>query len=93
MEGMQEQLDLESTTVTPEDWINSNADVEPSAAITDEDIIQEYLMLLMSIVMRTVMKLLKCMMKGHLHHLEVQDAIDVLQQYSLYLESTIQPYK
>ena len=32
-------IQLAPTTVTPDEWVNSDADVETSAAITDEDII------------------------------------------------------
>ena len=46
MEGMQElqsiQPKLVPATVTPEEWVNSDVNVETSAAITDQDIIQEY---------------------------------------------------
>ena len=45
-EEMQElqsiQPELVPATVTPEEWVNSNVDVKTSAALIDEDIIQDY---------------------------------------------------
>ena len=95
MEGIQElqsvQPELVPATVTPEEWVNSDADVETSAAITDEEIIREYL--------RTH----DADTSSHedsnddfkVHDepqpppsiKEVQAAMDVMLRYSLYLES------
>lgn len=36
------QPELATATMTPEEWVNSDADIETTTAITDEDIIQEY---------------------------------------------------
>ena len=95
-EGMQElqsiQPELVPATVTPEEWVNSDADVETGTAITDEDIIQEY--------QRTRdadANSDEDSDDGFEVHdepqpppsiKEVQAAMDVMQRYSLYLEST-----